>query len=144
MVVFSHLEQGVAIICACLPACRSLLEYLFPKMKMNLEGSTGKIPAPSTSNIRRKRNELSARSFFELRDRMDNAADLERGNITTNTSRSSAMHMDEKLVPDDGFALEAKAHVGHEVESMRNSSDSGKSQIIVITETLQQSHQHAL
>ncbi|KAJ5050700.1 uncharacterized protein L3040_002575 [Drepanopeziza brunnea f. sp. 'multigermtubi'] len=41
LVVYSHLEQSIGIICACLPACRSLLEYYFPSLKMHFGESEG-------------------------------------------------------------------------------------------------------
>jgi hypothetical protein len=38
--LWSYLEQGVGIICGCLPAFRSLLEHLFPNLRVYLGGST--------------------------------------------------------------------------------------------------------
>ncbi|CAL3966642.1 hypothetical protein PZA11_003225 [Diplocarpon coronariae] len=43
VVAYSHIEAGVGIICACLPACRSLLEYFFPCLKLDCGDTTASL-----------------------------------------------------------------------------------------------------
>jgi hypothetical protein len=76
IIVCTHLEQAFGITCACLPACRSLLEYFFSALKLKLAdepasnsrylhvytASGGKIP------MERHRRHTSSRSLVELRD----------------------------------------------------------------------------
>lgn len=89
--VYSHLEMSVGIICACLPACRSLLEYYFPSLKMTFRDTSspglrdnhhrsqsGRFP-------RAQRLEKSSRSFAELSNfdaaasRLGNESSVETG-----------------------------------------------------------------
>ncbi|CZR66055.1 uncharacterized protein PAC_15956 [Phialocephala subalpina] len=80
IVIYSHLEQAFGIICACLPACRSLLEYFFPALRLNLSGADehasnsrhmnqSSSVAGGKSVLRRSRRNTSSRALVELTDR---------------------------------------------------------------------------
>lgn len=80
IVIYSHLEQAFGIICACLPPCRSLLEYFFPALKLNLSDADeyasssrymngNSSVAGRKSVLGRSRRNTSSRSLVELTDR---------------------------------------------------------------------------
>ncbi|XMA15516.1 hypothetical protein WAI453_008307 [Rhynchosporium graminicola] len=98
VVLYSHLEQSVGIICACLPACRSLLEHYFPAMKMDFGESNkngpGSSPQPNqqqSSKPPRSRLEKteSTMSLVELRVR---PGGKDNGNDDTITRHLSVNH----------------------------------------------------
>lgn len=69
--MYSHLEEAIGLITACLPACRSLLEHFIPAFKLSQADSKGKtngtgFPGTGTPNgvLGTKR-----KSFIELDDR---------------------------------------------------------------------------
>jgi hypothetical protein len=67
IIVFSHLEQGVGLICACLPACRSLLEHLIPSLKIS--STSSKTNGTAYDNPHGNSKHQSRLSFIELDDR---------------------------------------------------------------------------
>ncbi|KAK0128493.1 hypothetical protein ONS95_000465 [Cadophora gregata] len=75
VVVYSHLEMSVGIICACLPACRSLLEYFFPSLKMTFGETnvTGTLAVTNRTPFSLPRSRVeknsSTRSLVELSER---------------------------------------------------------------------------
>ncbi|KAH7419389.1 hypothetical protein BKA64DRAFT_15732 [Cadophora sp. MPI-SDFR-AT-0126] len=96
VVVYSHLEQSVGIICACLPACRSLLEYFFPSLKMtfretNVIGASARSNRiPSTLPKSRVEQNSSTRSLVKLSERQ---AGIENGSERLST-RTLSFHND--------------------------------------------------
>ncbi|CZT46354.1 uncharacterized protein RSE6_06767 [Rhynchosporium secalis] len=72
---WTGLEVSVGIICACLPACRSLIGYYFPRLQMSLNNTSGngrKTPgydSPSSGTKEYFNKKRAARdSFLELDD----------------------------------------------------------------------------
>ncbi|KAK2629220.1 hypothetical protein QTJ16_000040 [Diplocarpon rosae] len=66
LVAYSHIEAGVGIICACLPACRSLLEYFIPCIKLDCGETRASQTTPTGKNDhyhRENRSRSSTRSF---------------------------------------------------------------------------------
>ncbi|PVH89541.1 hypothetical protein DL98DRAFT_600852 [Cadophora sp. DSE1049] len=109
VVVYSHLEQSVGIICACLPACRSLLEYCCPSRKMtfketNVTGTRAvRNRTPSALQKSRVEKNSSTRSLVEL-------SELQGGNESGSerlSTRTLSFH--------DGFGAK-----NHEAEDLGN------------------------
>ena len=77
----------IGIICACLPACRSLISWMFPKLKMSLNVSGGKSSrtpqyknqSSSQQSRSRKRAEGSTDNFIELKPSPSSHEDMEFG-----------------------------------------------------------------
>ncbi|KAH6724285.1 hypothetical protein BKA61DRAFT_664988 [Leptodontidium sp. MPI-SDFR-AT-0119] len=82
VIVYSHLEQSVGIICACLPACRSLLEYFFPSLKINF-GDTNTTGARAPTN-----RTLSAK--------------VSRSRVEKNSSTMNLVELDERQGGNEG------------------------------------------
>lgn len=83
IIVFSHLEQGVGLITACLPACRSLLEYFLPALKMSNTSSSNGGGQRANPGARASKHGTLMRSFIELHDRMP---DLDLNQMETEMS----------------------------------------------------------
>lgn len=85
IVVYTHLEQAFGIICACLPACRSLLEFFFPALKFQPEDSPnlrsrylhGRAASSGGKTPLATRKHSNAQDFVELRD-LGSLANVER------------------------------------------------------------------
>ncbi|KUJ21600.1 uncharacterized protein LY89DRAFT_378431 [Mollisia scopiformis] len=91
IIVFSHLELSFGIICACLPACRTLLEYFLPALKIKLDGSeehgddryedgSGTVTGGGKSGLgrsRRNTSNTSSKSLVELRERERSDGDVD-------------------------------------------------------------------
>jgi hypothetical protein len=80
IIVFSHLEEGVGLMCACLPACRSLVEHFIPSLKMSHMSSRNKTNGALYPGTGSKHGlGTSARSFIELHDRMPDDGEGKEG-----------------------------------------------------------------
>lgn len=143
--VWTNLEIGVGIICGCLPACRSLLGYLFPSLKMSLRGNTYVYPPQSSSQHRleRKRIDASTQSFIELEEQTESHDELERG---TSKGESTETRVDEVLPMDNLGRWSATGYGSHVKGGVRESNESldeapSRGDVIVMTKTVKQSCQ---
>lgn len=75
---WTNLEVSVGIICACLPACRSLIGFYFPRLQMSLNNTSSngrKTPGYTNPTSSKNTNEFFSKkraardSFLELDDR---------------------------------------------------------------------------
>ncbi|KAI9746303.1 MAG: hypothetical protein M1818_000014 [Claussenomyces sp. TS43310] len=112
--IWTNLEQSVGIMCACLPACRSLVGFFFPRLKMSFIKSS----TPDTygySNSRRTHN--GPKSLLELGGRMHSQDDtVEEGRTST------GVHSEVDLVPYKGKDIGTRTFV-----HTRNPGDSDES-----------------
>jgi hypothetical protein len=74
----------IGIICACLPACRSLISWMFPKLKITLNGESSRTPQYNNQSFSqqsrsRKRADGSTDNFIELRPSPSSDEDMEFG-----------------------------------------------------------------
>jgi hypothetical protein len=107
IVVWTHLELAVGIICACLPASRSLLGYIFPSLKMSIGPNSAKTPqysgpSASSANYSRRRGDTSTQSLIELDDRVGNRKEdsinrRTRGSMISLSGSEAPIH--ERFVP---------------------------------------------
>ncbi|KAL2075495.1 hypothetical protein VTL71DRAFT_438 [Oculimacula yallundae] len=108
VILYSHLEQSVGIICACLPACRSLLEHFFPSMKMNFGESDNPTPGtqakrsqsakPSRSQLEKTESTRSLVELSELPVRKGNGKDRSSTtNLTVNDETGRGRGEDKDL-----------------------------------------------
>jgi hypothetical protein len=139
--VWTNLEIAVGIICACLPACRSLIGYMFPNLKMSLRASTGReTPAyPDRQGVNmkhsRKRTDASTRSFIELNDRTSSSERKSRR--TSLNSHGSEVPITEKLTPctKKGYGVHTEVN-GKDVD--QRGGYKHKSNAILMTRTVDQ------
>ncbi len=108
MVFWSGLENGVGIICGCLPACRSLVAHLFPRLNMITRPSEGASSETYGSHSRprikpdAKQVDSSTRTFVELESYPENSEEMETGPTdseeleTGPTDRASAHSQDSE------------------------------------------------
>ncbi|KUJ13141.1 uncharacterized protein LY89DRAFT_591259, partial [Mollisia scopiformis] len=142
--VWTDLEISVGIICACLPACRSLVGYVFPNLKMSLGSSgpshtTSAYPAKSANHARygsKGRPLTNTRSFIELDDRTESQDTLEEGR--KKGVRVCETPVQDKLNPDRRDAFGHRALVEVEAGGMgERRMKTGNT--IVMTTTVDQS-----
>jgi hypothetical protein len=145
--VWTHLELGVGIMCACLPACRSLIGYHFPSLKMTLgPTSAGETPGYSSSQSRsnkrleKKGVDASTGTFIELHDHVECPEELERGKTVDGASiisQGSEVPIAEKLVPHNWQWYGHRTTVG--VKESGEGRAEGDRMAIVMTRTIEQS-----
>ncbi|CZR70202.1 uncharacterized protein PAC_20103 [Phialocephala subalpina] len=157
--VWTNLEISVGIICACLPATRSLVGYIFPSLKMTLgasaTGGTPAYPANSSSGNKfssRKGPLTSTKSFIELDDRIGGQGALENGRKRAGTNQSgrswcgdadgasmgSETPIREKFVPG-GYGEGHQATVGVGGGLGHGNGSGSRDKAIIMTRTFQQS-----
>jgi hypothetical protein len=90
--LWSYLEQGVGIICGCLPAFRSLLGFMFPKLRQSL-GSMGNNDSKSGSY---RSNNRSFRSRADKRPSQFHGTDIELG--TKGTSQEQIVYGGDSIL----------------------------------------------
>lgn len=172
IVIYSHLEQAFGIICACLPACRLLLEFLFPALKLNLSRADEHASNSQYMNqnssaeggkivLGRSRRNTSSRSLVELTGRYEAGAGesgdkevslLEMlGGRKRGTTKSSVASTETAVCADADEARNGDV----DEKGMRENSSSGKGSkrrktwdsvsrgVIVMTLTVEQTNQSA-
>ena len=122
IIAWTNLETSVGAICGCLPAFRSLIGYIFPRLKMSLKlgpsSSDDDTPAylnqsRSNNKIGRKYLDSSTQIFVELYEQTESQDELERGAVSI-VSQNSETPIHEKLVPynrENGYRGSAKVNV---------------------------------
>ncbi|RDW89702.1 hypothetical protein BP6252_01734 [Coleophoma cylindrospora] len=97
--VWTDLEMAVGIMCGCLPACRSLVGWVFPALKMSLQGSSAKKSAYGLGYSKQSKNTSRMdpldQNFIELNENSDS----ERGRRDSIKSQSSTIPFRNSLVP---------------------------------------------
>jgi len=108
--LWSYLEQGVGIICGCLPAFRSLLGHMFPGLRQYLGGSTngsgsngsGSKPIPYSSAIKAVRSRAPGNSSeYDVPDIELGKKGTSEERIIHMGNRSSDESSNFRLVPVD-------------------------------------------
>lgn len=132
--VWTDLEISVGIICACLPACRSLVGYLFPNLKMTLGSSGPSLPSAyqpknTYGNGSKSRPVANTKSFIELDDRSQDT--LEEGRGRRGTREMLNGHGNDSLE----YGHSATIEVGDGTRQARGK----RGNTIVMTTTLDQS-----
>ncbi|KAH7327493.1 hypothetical protein BKA65DRAFT_566961 [Rhexocercosporidium sp. MPI-PUGE-AT-0058] len=102
--VWTNIETSVGIICACLPACRSLIGFYFPRLKMSLNNSSGngrKTPCyshntPSTTKEYFNKKCAARDSFIELDDRSGTGSQEELKSKKSRTAISPTKSAEEE------------------------------------------------
>ncbi|KAG4435955.1 hypothetical protein IFR05_008575 [Cadophora sp. M221] len=100
---WTNLETSVGIICACLPACRSLIGFYFPRLKMSLNNTSSnghKTPTfTNTASLNTKeyfsKKRATRDSFLELDDRSRTGSEEELQG-KNNKSKSKPTTIDRK------------------------------------------------
>ncbi|KAK0099771.1 hypothetical protein ONS96_008267 [Cadophora gregata f. sp. sojae] len=106
---WTNLEVSVGIICACLPACRSLIGYYFPRLQMSLNNTSSngrKTPGYTNPTSSKTTNEFFSKkraardSFLELDDRSGTGSQEEL--------KSSSKHK-----PNHNISMQSKKSFDH-------------------------------
>lgn len=139
----------VGIICACLPAFRSLIGYTFPSLKMTLGQTNSKNPAYRLSRSNNKtdpKNLSTSHTFTELNDQQESEEELRRAGAASEDQRSIATRSEEapfvsRLVPTLGKGFGNRVRVaGGDLEEQRQYIADSRGQIIMTTTVEQSRH----
>ncbi|RDW84256.1 hypothetical protein BP6252_01846 [Coleophoma cylindrospora] len=114
--VWTDLEQSVGIICGCLPACRSLVGYLFPSLQMSLRGtekssSYGLGYSKRSTTTSRPDHLDRDRNFIEIEDRLSRE-NSDRRRAESVKSQESQIPLSNILVPAEGKHMGHRTYVG--------------------------------
>lgn len=149
--VWTDLEIGVGVICACLPAFRSLIGYIFPSLKMSLVAdNSGNTPAyrnqtRSNNKMDKKGMGSSTRTFIELEDHHGSEDELHQ-NVTDGGSimtQGSEVPISERLVPSagKGYGNRVLVNVGGSGNQSQRAPAPDQGSTIMMTKTVEQSRE---
>lgn len=137
--------MAVGIICACLPAFRSLIGYTFPSLKMTLGHTNSNAPGYHQSRSLNKsdgKNHSTSHTFTELNDLQESEVDLHH--TGPDDERSIATRSEEapfvsRLVPTlgKGYGNRVRVATGDLEEQRSYTTDQGRN--IMMTTTVEQS-----
>ncbi|RDW60307.1 hypothetical protein BP5796_11913 [Coleophoma crateriformis] len=124
--VWTDLEQSIGIICGCLPACRSLVGYLFPGLQMSLQGTSDKSSSYGLGYSKRSTTTSRPdhldrdRNFIEIEDQLSRE-NSDRRRAESVKSQESQIPLSNILVPAEGKNMGHRTYVGA-VEAPRKKS----------------------